>query len=444
MKSLLWIALFGVSLTAFAESPSPKPEAEQTVADTAAKTEEKRPEEAKTAEAKPEEPKTDEKKAEETKGQPAETAKTDEEKKADGDKKEETKTAEAKSEEKKPEEKKAEDKPAEAKPKVATPKVPPVKKTYVAGKARTVTVLVGSDTSGYNLASALQFALGQLYKTAGNDFTVQQASMALAAFTEEETRKAHQTLNSDLFSLAYLDRERISIFLFDVQAPGQFIVGVNPLLDPGVTQLTTAVLENKLRKTFTETLALYKEGRFQYLPGSREDKAGEGLADAETDLARRKAAEAGHLFRELASLADKPFFIGANLGMARYADSGLANSVVNIGGFAGYRIRERISAELALDVFTYGLLSFDAKYQLPISGQYVYLDVSLGAGTILFRASDNFGHENATLPGGFLFGPGVTFTVPLLGAHLRGGLKFYMGSGSILVGSYGFSYGVTL
>ncbi len=409
MRHLFFIAFLCLSFGARAESPAPETPSEGAKAEapaveaTKAETPVAAAPEAKTSE----EPKKEE------------TAKVEE-------KKEETKTAAA------------EEKPP------AVPKGPPPKRTYVPGKARTTTILVGSDTSGYNLASALQFAVGQLFKASGAEFNVQLASMQLAAFTEEETKKAHETLHSELFALSYLDRERISVFLFDAQAPGQFIVAVNPLLDPANPQLTTAVLEEKLRKTFGETLALYKEGRFQYLPGSREDKPGEGLADAESDIARRKAAEAGHLFRELASLADKPFYVGANLGMARYADAGLSNSVVNVGGFAGYRIRDRISAELAFDMFTYGLLSFDAKYQLPLSGQYVYLDASVGFGTILFQASDNTGHESATLTGGFLFGPGLTFTVPLLGANLRGGLKFYIGSGTLLLGSYGFSYAITL
>ena len=279
-----------------------------------------------------------------------------------------------------------------------------------------------ADTSGYNLGSALQFAVGQLFKATDN-FEIQLASYSLGAFTAEETKKAHQTLNSELIALAYLDRERLSLFIFDSQNAGQFIVAVTALLDPaaGETQLTTAILEDKLRKTFNEVLVLYNQGKFQYLPGSGGDKVAENGADTEDDLNRRKAAEAGHLFRELAALSDKPFYIGANLGMARYADSGASNSVVDLGAFAGYRFNPRWTAEMSLDIFTYALLSVDTKYQLPLTGKYVFLDVSLGIGKILFQASNNKGFRDVGLPGGFLFGPGITLTVPLLGANLRGG-----------------------
>ncbi len=309
---------------------------------------------------------------------------------------------------------------------------------------RSVTILTGSDTSGYNLGSALQFAIGQLFKTI-EGFDVELAAYTLGAFTSEETKKAHTTLKTELIALSYLDRERISVFMFDTLKPGEFIVAVNPLLDPGQSQLTTPILEDKLRKTFNEAFAQYKAGKFQYLPGAGSEKGNENYASSdEADLARRKASEAGHLFRELAALSDTPFYLGANLGMARYADAGTTNSVVDLGAFAGYRVAQRWTVEAGLDIFTYGLLSLDTKYQLPLSGKYVFLDASLGFGMVLFQASDNIGVDFAKLSGGFLFGPGITVTVPLLGANLRGGLKFYMGAGSILLGSYGFSYGVSL
>lgn len=312
---------------------------------------------------------------------------------------------------------------------------------------RMVTVLLGNDTSGYNLSSALQYAVGQLYKSVAG-FDVQLSTYALPAFTTGETAKAHHSLSSEAFSFAYMDRERISVFLFDRSFPGQFIVAVSPLLDPEETQLTTPLLEAKLRRAFSETLTAYQQKKFQYLPGAGSDKGGDLAAETAEDIARRKAAEAGHLFRELASQYEHPLYVGANLGMARFTDISGEYSVVDVGLFTGYQFNHSLSAELGIDIFSYGLLTVDLRYRLPLARKYVFLDASFGAGILLFQTS-----VYGTLPPGqppglevgkFIFGPGISLGIPLLGATIRGGIKLFLGSGALLMGSYGVAYALAL
>lgn len=311
---------------------------------------------------------------------------------------------------------------------------------------RTVTVLLGNDTSGYNLGSALQYAVAQLFKNV-DGVDVQLSTYSLPAFTQDETAKAHHALSSEIFSFAYMDRERISVFLFDRHFPGQFIVAVSALLDPGETQLTTPLLESKLRRAFSETLASYQQKKFQYLPGAGSEKGGDLVAETEEDIAHRKAAEAGHLFRELASQFERPLYVGVNLGMARYSDIEGKFSVVDVGLAAGYHLSHRFAVQTTLDVFSYGLLSIDLRYRVPLGGKYVYLDASGGAGMVLFKVGITSGFTVAPPgieSGKFLFGPGLHFGVPLLGATITGGIRLFLGSGALLMGSYGVSYALAL
>lgn len=308
---------------------------------------------------------------------------------------------------------------------------------------RTVTVIVSTDNSGYNLASALQYAVAQLFREAGG-FNVQVSAYSIGGFTPAETQKAHRALQSELFSFAFMDRERISIFLFDEKQPGKYLVGVNPLLESPEQQLSTPLLEARLRKTFSDALALYRQGSFSFLPGADKREEAEE-AGTEQDLAQRQSAEASHLFRELASLSERPFYLGANLGMARYSSLGSSESLVSIGGLAGYRWARRFSTELSVDIFNYGLLSIDTRYHIPLARRYVFLSASLGGAMVLFQSSSNFGFNRTPLATGtFVGGPGFSFEIPLLGANIRGSVRYYLGSVNLLLSSYGVSYSVSL
>ena len=308
---------------------------------------------------------------------------------------------------------------------------------------KSVTVLLSTDTSGYNLATALQYAVAQLFRETG-PFNVQLSAYVLPGFSPEQTAETHASLVTDIFSFVYMEPERISLFLFDRFAPGRFVVASESLADPPGGELTSIYLENKLRNAFGALMVLYQNQQFQWLPGA--EKSEVNLAENSDESSKRRAAEAGLLFRELTSLQQSSTYVGANFGMARFANAGSAASTVNFGAYFGvHDVWEKISLELGLEVFSYGLARLDARYRLPIAGKYVNLHLSAGVASILFNLTENRGFDAANVEvGQMLFGPGITFDIPLLGAIIRGGVTMYFGQGNILLGNYGVSYNINI
>lgn len=297
--------------------------------------------------------------------------------------------------------------------------------------ARTLSILPTTDLSGYNLGEPLQYALGQLYQSTGA-FQVQLANYQLLGFGKQEIAKTFQAVQSQMFSFTYMEKQRISVFLFDSQKPGGFIVAYRPLNNPPNGQLTSEFIEGKFRECVNDALGAYQDGQFQPLPG---DDSSDSVQD------QQKAEEARRLFREIAALEEKTWYIGANVGMARFSANATSASTVDFGGYAGARLGERMKAELGLDLFTYALLHGDLRYALPVAEKYINLSATLGAASFLGRLTENKGASSTTTQGirngQMVFGPGFGFEVPLLGATLRGDLRLYLGSATVLLGSYG-------
>jgi hypothetical protein len=299
-------------------------------------------------------------------------------------------------------------------------------------------ILPSTDTSDLGLGATLQNDLGALTQ-ATNYFQIQMASYVLPAFTDVEVARAINLLNTRVIMFAYLEKERLSLFLFDSTHPKEFIVTSQVLVDPMLGNVVNQqVVEYKLQVAFTQLTTAWSQAQFQPLPGTQSgDPNFTGLAP---DDPKRRAEEGRRLFRELATLEDGKYYLGADVGMARFAGVGPSGSSINFGGFWGFRASDRVRAELGLDLFNYALVHVDGKYLFPLAEKYVSVYASLSVGAIMGTIIQPRDSLSPSLSSGLVFGPGISFDVPLLGANVRGELKLYFGAGTILVGTYGLSY----
>ncbi len=307
--------------------------------------------------------------------------------------------------------------------------------------ARTLTVLATTDTSSFSLGPQIQTGLTALFVQAQN-FSVQPANFALASFSEADVAAGFKQTQTDLMAFGYLETERLSLFLFDSRHPKEFIVVSQPLVDPMLgNQVTPQVVEYKLRLNFNQLLTQLYASQFQPLPGAATDASSNVAMNSDDPKVR--AEQSRRLFAELQSLETSKYYLGASIGMARYAGGGLSDSTVNFGAWAGMRAMERTRFELGADFFAYALLHIDARYQMPIAEKLVTMNLTLSLGRVLGGiATAQFAQEASLKSGAIVFGPGISFDIPLLGAQVRGDVRLYFGGGSILVGSYGISYSI--
>src|SRR5690606_19768260 len=130
-----------------------------------------------------------------------------------------------------------------------------------------------------------------------------------------------------------------------------------------------------------------------------------------------------------------------NLGMARFAAHGSSASVVNVGAFLGYRPWDFMQLEVGASVFSYFLVDGSVKVKIPLMERYVALFAGMGVGSVLAVVTQNRGFNSAFVElGEMMPTPVLAFEVPLLGASIRGEMRFYVGSTTIFMGTYGVSY----
>lgn len=302
-----------------------------------------------------------------------------------------------------------------------------------------VAVLPTTDASQLNLAGPLQYALAQIYQQT-REFDVKLSSYALNGFTEAHLKKAYAANGATLLSFCYMEKERVSLFLFNPALPKHFFSASQSIIEPG-KPVTNELIEERFRRAFADLMAAYKGGQQQLLPGASVDS--DSLANAEDAEARRRAAEAKNLFRELTSLQEKFYYLGTHIGMARFKDDIQAASTVNFGLMAGLKLSTDFRVEAGIDFFSYATAQVGARYVLPFDQKYVTLSVGLGGCQVLSQLTANRGFTGSSLPSGkTLFGPGIGFDIPLLGANIRGDIRYYMGSATILFGTYGIVYSI--
>lgn len=300
-----------------------------------------------------------------------------------------------------------------------------------------IAVLPSTDSSTYNLGTSLQQALLKLYRKNGT-YQPTLSAEPLEGFTPAEISRAMLDQNVSSLTFVLLEQERVSVFLFDKNHPSQFIVSSK--------NLTEGSVETNFRAAFEETILFHKNERYQELPGAKSDKLTSSFKFSKPDP--RIAEESRLLFRELSAQTDSSVYVGAQLGMSRFGNQGTSSSTVTFGLTGGYQIAPRISVEGGLSASTYLMGSIGGRYALPFKEEFVKFSIGLDVASVLASITQNTGYGSPNLTynspplnrGAFFVGPGIFFDIPLLGATLRGDLRFYAGSGTVIVGTYGLVY----
>lgn len=302
---------------------------------------------------------------------------------------------------------------------------------------RTLSILPTTDGSGLGMETALQSELASLFQQT-NGFAVSMSAQGLPAFTKDIILLTHNQLQAEILSFVYVEKDRLAIFVFDIHRPGKFLVVSEPLSPSPENRLTPKWLDNQLRVGFAQMYRAYANADFQPLPGEDEDAKERERKQQEENESRDKKAR--RLFRELSSMQDSTGYWGLNLGVTRLSAADNSASTVTVGGLTGFRYY-RFRVEGGLSLFSYLTGNLDAKFQIPLAEKYLSLYIGAGLTTVLSAITPNRRVGSVVLAtGAFMYGPGFSFDVPLVGATIRGELKYYSGATNLMVATYGVAY----
>lgn len=129
-------------------------------------------------------------------------------------------------------------------------------------KARTLVIAACSDTTGLNIAPHLQTALAGLYKDTGN-FTTSTTKEALTGYDGDKVGAFLTKNGAELTSFVFLEKQRISILLFDKTQPGKFIASSETVNADPKLKVNQADLENQFRVAFRRVIEHYDVQDFQ-------------------------------------------------------------------------------------------------------------------------------------------------------------------------------------
>ncbi len=299
---------------------------------------------------------------------------------------------------------------------------------------RPIAVLETTDSAGWNVATRLQNALAERF-TKSRLFEAQTHPLSLTAYTPEALKTAYDQTRTELLSFAYVDKERIALFLFDYNRPGRYIATSEAMVGSPTGRITNEWLDARFGLAFTTLLRRYAAGDFEAIPSQEP----EGETTAEPEMSRDEKGR--RLFQELSKLQDGSLYIGTHIGMARFESQGRAASTVNVGLFSGIKLYDRLRLEAGVDLFSYMLLHGDVRVTLPIAERYVALNLGVSVNHITATVTQNRGFNPTFVrTGQVLFGPTLSFDVPLLGASVRGDIKALFGETTILLATYGLAY----
>jgi len=305
-------------------------------------------------------------------------------------------------------------------------------------------ILNTTDKTDFGLHQVLQDGLA---KAAANTnlFQTYIANYSLTGFGETEIINDFKKVGSDLMGYVYLENNRLSIFLFDATRPKEFIVSSQNFTTPDGGNVSSEEIQYAFKKSFEEVISSYVAKEYQYLPGAKKESA--YLVENEGMDPQFSVAEVKRLYREMASLTQKPLYIGANVGMSRFetlsgSSSKTYASTVNIGALIGYRLFKPFSVELGADMFTHFMLHSDIRAQIPLGQRYISLSLSVGGARFMTQPTENLGYAgtNKIVQGTMVFGPGLGFEIPLLGLNIRAEGRLYTGNTSVFLGTYGIVY----
>jgi hypothetical protein len=304
--------------------------------------------------------------------------------------------------------------------------------TAQAEDQRTLGVLQTTTTAAAASASEIQSQLADKFNKT-RLFQVQTQTGSLTGYDKDSIEKAFDRTGTDLLAFAYVDNERVALFLFDADRPGKYIATSDPLKGSPTNRLTAEWIDLRMSAAFTELMRQYAQATFEDIP------APPASEPVQQELTKEERGR--RLFSELSTLQDGTFYLGASLGMARFSAQGASASVVSIGGYGGIKVIPRVRLEAGADIFSYLLLHADVKIQLPIAEKYLIVALGGGANQIAAVITQNRGFNPTYLQTGqFLFGPSLSFDVPLMGASIRGDIRLLLGSASVLLATYGLAY----
>jgi hypothetical protein len=297
---------------------------------------------------------------------------------------------------------------------------------------RAISILQTTIAADLDTATKIQNQLADKYKKTGV-FEVDTKNAVLAGYGDAELKEAYSSVGTDLISFAYVDKERVALFLFDKNRPNKYIATSDPLAGNPVNRITDEWIELRLTRAFNELMRQYSVANFE------EIAVQEAEENKPPELS--KAERGKRLFNELSTVHEGDYYLGANLGMTRFSAQGASASTVNVGFYAGRKMHNRFRLELGADIFSYLMLHGDVRYQLPVAEKYISLSLGLGLNHIALPVTQNRGFNPTYVTvGQLLFGPSLSLEVPLLGASVRGDVRVLFGQAFLIVATYGLSY----
>lgn len=163
----------------------------------------------------------------------------------------------------------------------------PVTKTAV---ARKLVVAACSDTTGLNIAKELQTSLSGLFKDTGA-FVPSITKDSIPGYEKEKILPFLKRHDASLASFVFLEKQRISIFLFDESQPDKYIASSEPVNADPRQKVNQADLENQYRAAFKKLVEHYDTGDFQTVQVA----PGQGKSESEAVLSSEKNAAGGAL-----------------------------------------------------------------------------------------------------------------------------------------------------
>lgn len=309
--------------------------------------------------------------------------------------------------------------------------------TVAAAGTTNIAVLPTTDQSRFNFTVPLQKGLGRLLEESQR-YSVVLSNRTIGAYSPEVIRTLMEEEHVEALSFALLENTRISVFFFHHDHPKEYIAQSQLFKDP-------KELEEKFKSIVKSVLEMETQGKYSLLPGQSDgDRKAPKLAYKSLKL----EGDARRLFREFSTISDSPISLGAQIGMARFSNQSVSSSTVIFEVTGGYQLNPDFSLEAGMSVSSYLLGHAGIRYSIPIAEKVVRFAVGLDGATVMANITQN-NTENTSLnsyyapklnSGSLLVGPGIFFDIPLLGATLRGDLRFYTGATSVFIGTYGFVY----
>ena len=303
-----------------------------------------------------------------------------------------------------------------------------------------IVVLPTTDTTGLGLTSPVQKALKKLFART-EKFNALTADYIIGGYTASDLKKAFEAVGDYYLTFAFIEPTRVAIFLFNPEKSKEYIVSTSSI--PKGQELTPPPIEASFTSAFNKLMRDFNQNKYAKLPGGDDaedtkieaEETSESLAEYE-----RKLIESRALVKELSDEKTKKLLIGGSVGMVRFKGktSSMAGSNAALSVGIQYRFSPKMTVGLGMDGFSYLFSHLNIRYSIPVLRQFVVLSPSFGLGMVGPPLSQNKGYAETSLnSGSMLFGPGISIDIPLIGATMRGDIRFYSGSESVFVGTYG-------